>query len=162
MANGLDAKRYSEYNRDSYVTWETCELREWLNDTFYQEAFSEEEKQRIKETDVINEDTDYYGSWFDAGNDTIDKVFLLSFSEANNLFTDDYSRVCYPTAYAKAQGSQIQETEGSCWWWLRSPGTSRGKSTAFVGDYGQVSEGGIIPYTNRYTVRPVIWINVED
>lgn len=40
----LEEKEYNEIARDdesvSHVTWENCSLRKWLNDDFYNDAFS--------------------------------------------------------------------------------------------------------------------------
>ena len=52
---GLDAKQYNvKYTR---VTWETCSLRQWLNSTFLNSAFSAKEKQRIILTNNVNNDS---------------------------------------------------------------------------------------------------------
>ena len=153
---GLDAKEYS--TQDTEVTWETCDLRRWLNDTFYREVFSEVEKQQIKETDVINEDNENYG--IDAGNDTIDKVFLLSVSEAENLFAEDNSRTCYPTAYTEAQGIWIPKSADTCWWWLRSP-SIYGDTAARIRSDGSITYGGDFVDCTYCSVRPAMWINLD-
>ena len=41
----LQIMPYNENNED--VTWETCSLREWLNSSFYEKNFTEEEKASI-------------------------------------------------------------------------------------------------------------------
>ena len=153
---GLDAKAYHTESTD--VTWETCDLRGWLNDTFYQEAFSEEERQQIEKTNVINEDNKYWGT--DAGTDTTDNVFLLHIAEAEDLFADNDARICYPTAHAKAHGAWASDTTGSCWWLLRSPGFSNSLAACVFSDGAVSSIGGNVE-RNGGCVRPSLWISLD-
>lgn len=106
----LDAQ---PYNTDhTSVTWETCTLRTWLNVTFYNKAFSSDEQAAILTTSVDNGKNQGYSKWSTSGgNNTEDKVFLLSYAEANKYFGVTYdnisntkSRVA-PTAYAIAHGT---------------------------------------------------------
>jgi hypothetical protein len=68
-----------------YVTWENCTLRAWLNKEFY-EGFNVQERERILETLNKNNDNPWYGT--DGGNDTKDKIFLLSIEEVVEYFGD--------------------------------------------------------------------------
>ena len=74
----------SGYNSDE--TWETCILRGYLNGEFYDETFSYAEKELIAETTVITNSNPYCGT--DGGNDTNDKIFLLSIEEVVRYFGD--------------------------------------------------------------------------
>ena len=76
--NGLE-KRYEK------TTWETCDLRVYLNENFYN-SFSDADKTKILEVTNTNEDNQLYGTA--GGNDTADKVFLLSLSELTKYFGD--------------------------------------------------------------------------
>ena len=49
----LDCEKYNDI--DESVTWETCTLRKWLNEEFYNEAFSSNDKSIIRLTDLENE-----------------------------------------------------------------------------------------------------------
>lgn len=112
---GLDAKPYNTEYTD--VTWEECTLRTWLNDIFYNKAFSADEQAAILTTNVDNSKKQSYSDWYTSGgNDTQDKVFLLSYAEANKYFDvkkefvssrNMKSRIA-PTAYAIAQGADIK------------------------------------------------------
>lgn len=166
---GLDAQ---PYNTDyTSVTWETCTLRTWLNGTFYNKAFSSAEQAAILTTDVDNSKNQCYSGWStNGGKNTQDKVFLLSYAEANKYFGVTYnnssntkSRVA-PTAYAIAQGtgknSSYKTADGidAGWWRLRSPGVSR-YDAAYVSTDGSL-------YANRVnvgsgSVRPALWVNIE-
>lgn len=111
---GLDAKAFQDQedtlNRPKGVTWENCSLRKWMNNDFFNSAFSDEEKAMIPEVTLVNGGNEYYG--VPAQNDTQDKVFCLSVDEAMQYFgestytTEDgayghyQSAICVPTQYA--------------------------------------------------------------
>ncbi len=122
------------YNKEFIdVTWEKCTLRKWLNEDFYS-SFTDEEKAKIAKTTVVNSDNKKYGT--KGGNDTTDKIFLLSIDEAEKLFANDATR---------AVGS---------WWWLRSPGCFQ--------DYAaSVYDSGLLIHDGSYVrhesgVRPAL------
>ena len=83
------------------ITWETCTLREWLNDDFYNSAFTDDEKAQILVSQVTTPKNEKTGK--EGGNDTEDKIFLLSIDEANTYFTSDAARICHPSAFAKGK-----------------------------------------------------------
>ena len=62
-------------------------MRQYLNGSFYDKNFTAEEKEWILETTVKNENptTDFKT---DSGNDTVDRLFLLSVQEAEQYFAD--------------------------------------------------------------------------
>ena len=119
----LDCKPYNEYQM--YTTWERCTLRYWLNNEFFNKAFSAEEKQYVLQSDVSADKNPWRST--NLGSATKDKVFLLSSAEANKYFKSDDARKCAPTDYALQQGAHTSDSdkvEGreTCEWWLRSPG----------------------------------------
>ena len=147
--NGNDAFIMSEdcldckpYNVEcEYVTWETCTLRGWLNEEFYKIAFTVSERNAIMNTLVDNmihyEDDD-------GGNYTLDKIYLLSISEAKNKNYGfgasgkkyNLTRISYPTSYASSNGVI------DYWWrasaWLRSPAFSN-EAAAYVDFEGNIN-----------------------
>jgi hypothetical protein len=161
-------------------TWEISTLRSWLNDDFYNAAFSDAEKTAIKTTKLKNNDNPNYGT--NGGNDTEDNVFLLSTEDMINTsygFYSEYdvddianvdkmiSRRCAPTAYAIARTSLLsaqyytEEGKAACWWRLRSPGGDSSLST-FVGEAGYVELYGIdngLYYCS--SIRPAIVISIK-
>ncbi len=161
----LDCKPYNKDLAD--VTWETCTLRTWLNEDFYNAAFSAQEQARIVPVMIENEDNPYYGTT--GGKPTTDKVWLLSINEATNeftsekvytYFTDDNSRMCAPTKYAVAQGASQSSNYtvdgvGACWWRLRSPGY-KSRSAAYVSFVGSVNDTGSDVRYGDFSVRPVV------
>ena len=114
----IDARAY--HKAFVKMTWSECTLRQWLNDTFLKEAFSQEEQARIEEVLVVNDDNPHYSTR--GGEDTMDRVFLLSEAEVLEFFPEQEQRTCQATEYAKAQGAYVDENNGNSWWWLRSPG----------------------------------------
>ena len=77
---GLEAKPYNTEYTD--VTWETCTLRAWLNSDFLNKAFSTEEQSAILTTTVDNSSSQGYNDLISIdGNNTQDKIFLLSYAE---------------------------------------------------------------------------------
>jgi len=156
----LDCRQYNtSYDR---VTWETCSLREWMNDTFLNNAFSAEEQTQIQNTTVSADKNPKHST--NPGNATTDKVFLLSITEAEKYFTSDEDRKCVPTAYAIAQGAYTSSryTKGgkaTCCWWLRSPGDTKGFA-ALVDTDGSVDYYGNEVSHAGDCVRPVLWINL--
>lgn len=164
----LDCK---PYNTDWVaVTWETCTLRTWLNQDFYNASFDSGEKTKISVTTVKAEDNPTYGK--EAGNDTRDRIFLLSIGEAcqyfvnddgsHDIWKDSHDRACKPTEYAIAQGSWTSISSEwyrpFCWWWLRSPGNARTYAANVAYD-GSVYSGSITP--DGASVRPALWINLD-
>lgn len=126
----LDCK---DYNSDyKCIPWESCSLRKWLNDTFYDTAFSSSEQAAIEQKNVINEDN--LDSGAKGGNNTRDKVYLLSNREVTNFaygFCTDgnvmsASRRMQTSDFAYIRGayrSQESEYQNNCIWLLRSPGS---------------------------------------
>ena len=153
----LDAKPYN--TEFVAITWEGCTLRSWLNDDFYQAIFSEDEQDWIVETQVINEDNPDYKTV--GGNDTEDKVFLLSIAEANEYFADDEDRKVYETPCAKDNGTYVNKDISTSWWWLRSPGLNSTYAAAVDVNGWVIACGDYVFFTNG-GVRPALWITLES
>ncbi len=151
---GLDAQAY--HTVDTGIIWENCTLRKWLNEVFYDEAFSQSEKQLINLTKVENPDNPEQGT--PGGADTEDKIYLLSDREFNRYFANDELRIGIPTSYAKANGAYINPDNGNSWWWLRSPGISP-RTPLCISSTGSIYKyGGEV--THDYgVVRPVLRLN---
>ena len=158
---GLDAKKYhSEYNA---ISWQNCTLRPWLNSTFLNKAFTATEQSAILMTNVDNSKAQGYYSYSDGGNNTEDKVFLLSYAEAHKYLgiTDDgYNEELSveATAYAKERGVATSD-DNRIWWWLRSPGEAKDEATnVFPGGY---ISSCYVSYPSN-AVRPALWVNLES
>ncbi|HOJ45684.1 MAG TPA: DUF6273 domain-containing protein [Bacilli bacterium] len=136
-------------------------IRSWLNDNFYNTAFTAEEKVRIQTTTVDNSvaSTGYNPNTYACAN-TSDKVFLLSYVEATSAaygLSTTTSRQLAPSAYAKSQGVYTY-TNGFNYWWLRSPYDYLAGSARYVSFDGS--------FTNNYVYRtsggvvPALWISL--
>ena len=150
----LDCQKYNSARTD--ITWEECTLRSWLNETFLNEAFSAEEREQIQISKVTAGKNPSYSTV--PRNDTMDQVFLLSINEANQYFAANSARQCIPTAYAEMNGCYVDSYNGTCWWWLRSPGNYT-KYAADVLVDGSVNGDGTGVVNDDGAVRPVLWIN---
>ena len=98
-----------------------------------------------------------YGT--DFGNDTTDRIFLLSITEAKKYFSSDEDRQCKGTAVCYAKGAHYEGDGDYIWWWLRTVG-SRGNYTAEVFCHGGVSVIGYNVLAEKGCVRPAFWINL--
>ena len=164
----LDAKPYNEEDTD--VTWATCTLRTWLNGTFLNTAFTSAEQAAIKNTTVVNDDNPYYDT--EGGENTTDKVYLLSIAEASNTAygfngefrTESETREAKNTAYAKERGAWTEtstEYEGNGYWWLRSPGYYSFTASS-VSNNGYGDDGGNFVFSDGRAVRPALHLNLSS
>ena len=153
------------------ITWEKCTLRKWLNEKFYKAAFNKAEKAMIKKTKVQNKDNPEHET--QGGNDTKDKVFLLSHEDIlkesygfnTYIYAYDINRECAASEYAGAQGASLG-IDKSCLWWLRSPGSDipgdKSDNAEVVYSSGMVSDIGQEVDLNHASVRPVMVLKLKS
>lgn len=186
----MDDQRYNE--KWATITWEKSSMRSWINGykasenqseidysnkNFIDTAFSTAQKNAIKTTKVENRNNIHYGSAGQGGNDTSDKIFLLSEREVYN--TDDAkkygfvldgevydeARRCKCSTYAYAMGTwrNIEDSEynGNALWFLRSPGGSCYGDVTAVYDFGRVNSGGTSIFSD-HSVRPAIRLDLSS
>jgi len=145
---------------DSYNNYRDSEIREWLNATFYETAFSELQREIILTTTVDNSvySTGYSSNPYACEN-TNDKIFLLSYREVTNSaygFASDFST--YDTArrmqtsdYSRARGVCMGTSSsdyGNGYWWLRSPGINFSYCARSVSIAGTVGYNYDVNYSN--------------
>lgn len=143
---------------DSYeeFTWEDSDMRDKLNKDFYLAAFSDGEKELIESVTLDNGENYIFS--LGAGNETTDKVFLLSLDEAKELLTADVIKGV-PTEAVK-KSADLTHGKSSCNWWLRTQGSTNMKAVVvgynevinFPGLRGDIAEAG---------VRPAVWYKTE-
>ena len=162
----LDAKPYNEECEN--VTWATCTLRTWLNNTFLNTAFTSAEQAAIKNTTVVNDDNPKYGT--EGGENTTDKVYILSIAEASNTaygFNGEFhayseTREAKNTAYAKECGACTSTNtgyEGNGDWWLRSPGYV----SLYASNVNDSGRGGSLSVDyGGDAVRPALHLNLSS
>ena len=152
----LDAKPYNE--ELEAVTWETSDIRQWLNNEFYTTAFNKTEKAKIQTSLIKNEDNSEYGT--SGGNDTEDKVFLLSEKEAETLFSNWEERIAKATEYAQKSGVCVDEKKRSVWQ-LRTP-ADESDGAAAVSFYGSVDTYGYVVDCRDEGMRPALYLNLQS
>lgn len=168
---GLDAKPYND-EFSFVIKWEDCTLREWLNEEFYEEAFTDEEQEKIllsTSEGFLEHNSRVPGRDYDKlERETEDYVFLLSYTEVyqyiNSKHGDesDPERLCYPTEYAK-NNTDIKIYNDACGWWLCA-GSRGGYNGERRRPYVVSVHGGISQEENvdssKYAVRPAMWIEL--
>lgn len=129
------------------MTWETCDLRAYLNGEFL-DRFSPEDQAKIAEVTNTNPSNPTYG--ISGGNDTTDKVFLLSLQEAE----------LYLQGFASMTAGKTVEGENT-WWFLRSPGEAVNVA-ACVNTGGAIDAHGVsdTPEPPVGGVRPAMWLDL--
>ena len=114
---------YNSLECSSYASdWITSSLRQWLNDDFYNTAFTAEEKEQIGISHLVNNHN--YSSPYDSA-DSYDKIYPLSLYDVRgklygfnpDLETCDVARQMKVTDYAKSQGLGSQDDFAA--WLLR-------------------------------------------
>lgn len=179
----LDDKRYNDSGKG--CTWEGCTMRSWLNGyasaangdgtdftgkNFTGSAFTEAEEAAIVPTTLTNADNQISGT--EGGNDTSDKVFLLSLSDIRNAdygFVNDYNtfdeaRRVKASTYARAMGAYTYsggDYDGNCNWWLRSPGYYADYAASVWND-GHVSDYGYSVGINSHGCCPALYLNLSS
>ena len=153
--NILEQRVYHENYEN--ITWENCTLRQYLNGAFYN-TFNEANKARIAEVTNVNLNNQHYGT--NGGNNTQDKIFLLSLSEVVQYFGDSGqlgNNFYFDDQY---NSKRIATYNGSAfWWWLRSPG-SGGSGASYVSDTGRILLDGHSFAITFGGVRPALWLNM--
>ncbi|MDO5475841.1 MAG: DUF6273 domain-containing protein [Eubacteriales bacterium] len=157
------------------ITWERSTLRAWLNGSFLQETFEEEEQALIAETRLENPGNDLLG--IDGGPVTEDAVFLLSAPEFSVYFSQEDARWLFARAQASLQARaegiylsgdsgredpDVEEDGEYARWWLRSPG-NEAYSAQFVEEDGRIFEGGAaVDIDYMYGLRPAVWVHLAE
>ncbi len=116
------------------VTWETSEIRAYLNSTFIADAFDGIDYRIVETTNEPDNEK--------SGNTTVDKVFLLSVNEIFKYIKTDPLKQRYPTEYAYAQGTAISDSNQHCWWWTRNIGDVGEETAVVVYSIGEIDTGG--------------------
>ena len=165
----LDSQAY--HTSESYVSWETCYLREWLNYAFLYAAFSTEEQNAIRLTSVYTP-PEYD---FEKACTTEDYVYLLSLDEVQNPAygfdceegEEIKKRESRNTQFTKNRGGWTSTAEafwGNGTWWLRKGGPT--KRIPIVFSTGSTSNAGDRAHYSVHekmpVIRPVIHINLSS
>lgn len=140
----IDAFRYNSVWEET--TWKSSSLRAWLRKDFMDEAFTEEEKQRIVEKDRTDKN----------GIESTDSVFIMNVDELNKYLGSEEDRKTSATDYALARG--VYECLDHCWWWVSDQGETSPFYAAYVNCIGDILENGMLVFCSDFGVRPAVWI----
>lgn len=165
----LDSQSYyHEMNEQAFIhngssgyanNYELSDIRNWLNDIFYNSAFADNRDSVILTTSVDNS----LASTLDSANpyicdNTNDKVFLLSRYEAHEYLISNELSIS-GTGYAKSQGLYVAIQNEKGFWGLRTPYPSASYQTRYITNAGNASYDSI--NKTSMGVRPSIWININ-
>ncbi len=154
----LDYRMYNDVSFEP-VTWETSVMRKWLNEDFYDLAFTDEEKHLVMVMENQNPDHPVVGT--EGGKATKDRVYLLNETEIGIYMSDEMEQASLgkasATDYAAAMGAMTNE-EGMTEWWVRSPGAYE-YTAQFVDTAGVLYTAGAYVELS-YGVRPALWLKV--
>lgn len=163
----IDKKEYNYIEEP--ITWEKSSIRNWLNnekdinDSFILMAFSKEELKKIVKTELINSDNVEFNT--KGGNNTLDKIFLLSVDEYNKYLKNYKCRVAVPTKYLEANSTfrlKIKKTKNinvkPCWW-LRSPGYTQ-NTVMIVNPNGELYPFAGNVNNDKFTLRVALWMEI--
>ncbi|MCL1807627.1 MAG: DUF6273 domain-containing protein [Oscillospiraceae bacterium] len=169
--NIIETRSYHDRYID--ITWADCALREYLNGAFY-DQFTTDEKCRIVPVVNQNLDNQWYGT--KGGEDTQDRIFLLSLEEAVCKYFGDSSAKLYnrnPKHDYWFQSKDVHNSKRAATfngqansYWLRSPGRIgvkavyiKGNPSGCVGIQGNnVLEGNVSEPDYFGGVRPALWL----
>ncbi len=166
----IDNQPY-DFDGEYHNNYQNSTIRTWLNDTFYNTAFNDREKEIIQTTVVDNSARSSYKFGASSTNNpyacpnTNDKVYLLSVRESDDSvygFFDTYDdlRKIKPTDYAVSQGCFLYNTNymlnKNTTWWTRSPAETNESRAWQVSQDGMTRGGnaeahycaGILPAVN--------------
>lgn len=149
--NALDCRYYSN---GTNVVWDNSDLREWLNDYFYNKAFNEQEKARIIPANISTPPNMKFG--ISGGRDTEDRIFCLSVQDAEKYMPSPEDRLIKPTPYAVQHGAKTTD-DGCCRYWLRTPGRHFGNAV-FVSADGEIDLHGDFIKNGDKAVFMGMWI----
>ena len=182
----IDSQDYNHvYNRETKDgkmlygnNYAYSSVRAWLNNDFYNAAFTETEKILIDVVEVDNSllstipnrGSGAYDGKYTCDN-TNDRVFLLSVEEvtkneygfSSSLTLGDKKRQKHASDYAKIQGTAAIDSDYG-YWWLRSPSVfdtkGEGDSAFFISPNGGDDYRYARVHCTPCGIAPAMWISL--
>ena len=157
-----DSEHIDRQKRQLETTWERSMIRYWLNDELLN-SFTISDKARIVEKRVVNNHNAWFGT--SGGNDTYDRIFLLSLEEAVQYFGDSGQLLNRPDRWwindEYNTARMARDSYGNLsWWWLRCTG-DYSIYAARVNADGGIHLHGTIVNDSTGGIRPALWLNLE-
>ncbi len=132
-------------------TWADSEVRAWLNSVFLETVFTQEERTHIPEVLLTNPNNRKTSPVTKGGEDTLDRVFLLSYDELMQYLPEDRQQCAEVTPYAKAQWKAKRDVH---FYRLRTP-ASHGPVCASCYIGGCIMTGN---HVGVAVLRPAVWV----
>ena len=154
----IDTLPFEEDRSLNKADWESSSIRGWLNEEFYNTAFSSDEQKVIIRGNLFT--SMCYNRTPTSGN-TIDSVFLLSDDEYDIYLKGKEYSMASATPYAEANGIYVSSDNENSRWWLRSLANQSKATIASIDAKGELLHGGEIIGESDIGVRPAIWVDVS-
>ena len=124
LLSQLILDKHTYHRKNEKVTWETCDLRNWLNNEFINTAFTNQEQLLLLETEIITPDFDagtivypdgrsFHNLYLD-GSVVMDRCFILSYEEIEFYLDNNLSNVM------SSEYVMNHEYSNSDYWYIRS------------------------------------------
>ena len=168
----LISMSYGGYQQESYVSWKNSEVRNYLNGTFYYNAFTDAERKLISSTTNIPLDEE-----IELGAvQTTDNIFIPSASEMCEYFYSENDMKCLSTGNHYVEGGTNKfgvysisndDFNSYCTYWLRDTIADAyygypGQSIFEEDDWSTYSGfNATTDYSDPYYVRACLWIDLS-
>lgn len=143
--NAIDDRKFCEEEdpeKTSSCTWVNSSIRSWLNDDFYNNAFTHQEKAYILQSKLNNNS---YSVKADDANSTYDNVFLLNVPEAEKYWGTTCTNLFHKDSTCK---------------WLRSSGTEQ-YAPVNIDSTNEIDYNGAFD-SYSMEIYPCMWVKIKD
>lgn len=167
------------------TTWAKSDIRDYLNNAFYESAFGKREQALIRQTTLDEEGTSPYASdsddaydeddgyYYDDGEGidflsyapedsaaVTDRLFLLNLAEVNRYLKTDAEKRCLSPLPEKTKAAGEETPTEYTGWWLR-PRSSQALPACYVDAAGAV-QYDYIGEDPALGVRPAMWVDLGN
>lgn len=160
---------WGDANKAHYANnYEKSSVRQWLNNDFYNTAFSSLQRELIVSTELDNSAYSTSYSVYDSAT-TTDKIYLLSYSDVTNtaygfdseIYSYDTARQAQGSDYAKCQGLYVDATDGYSRWWQRTAG-DRSHFARYIDYDGVINDDRTGTGNTNIGVRPALNLDLTS
>lgn len=137
---------WQKFDEESAV-WHTSSLREWLNSSFIEDAFSKDLREAISTVKLFENGAEHNPN---PEETTQDKIFVLSAYEESTYFSS--GEKVYTSGYVKYLSNRKR-----CGYWLRTASTVSG-AVVCTDNYSKSTS--LFP-DSYWGVRPAMWIDLN-
>jgi len=169
------------------ISWEKSSIRYYLHNDYLNTAFTPKEQKRITYSKNITRNNTWYSTY--SGNDTYDKIVLLTINDVVKYFGDSGDLKAHKAWYVDGEQSAFKdgdmlsigytesedgyllhdqydsgriakEANGNAgWWWTRTPGFDT-YSVAVIDSDGTIRMNGRIASDTKGGMRPAMWVKL--